>query len=74
MTDQDAGWIKSWLDSVASGKATMSQRKRSSIDAHGGLEAAVSAARAAGLHLVQLTDDEGHVLVAASRAPFETLC
>jgi hypothetical protein len=45
MTDQDAGWIKNWLDSVASGKSTMSQRKRTAIDAHGGLDAVVAAAR-----------------------------
>jgi hypothetical protein len=39
-------WIESWIEAVAAGKATMSQRKRSSIDALGGLEAAVAAARA----------------------------
>ena len=42
--------------------------------AHGGLDAVIKAARAKGVHLVQLTDDKGDVLVAASRDPFETLC
>ncbi len=74
MTDQDAGWIKSWLDNVASGKSKMSQRKRTAIDAHGGLDVVVAAAREKGVHLVQLTDDTGAVLVAASLKPFETLC
>jgi hypothetical protein len=35
----------------------MSQRALSSIDAHGGLTAAVKAARKQGVHLVRLTDD-----------------
>ena len=74
MDDKNAEWIGGWIDAVASGKATMSQRKRSSIDAHGGLAAVVNAARARGVHLVQLTDDKGDLLVAASREPFEPLC
>jgi hypothetical protein len=74
MTEKAARWTNGWLEAVAAGEATMSQRKRSSIDAHGGLDAAIAAARAKGVHLVQLTDDKGDVLVAASREPFETLC
>ena len=74
MTDMDAEWIDRWIDAVAAGEATMSQRKKSSINAHGGLDAVIKAARAKGVHLVQLTDDKGDVLVAASRDPFETLC
>jgi hypothetical protein len=74
MTDKYAEWIVSWIEAVASGKASMSQRKRSSIDAHGGLELVIALAREKGVHLVQLTDDRGAVLVAASRERFEALC
>lgn len=70
----DHQWIADWIDAVQSGEATMSQRARSSIDAHGGLDAVIEAARARGVHLVQLTDDKGKLLVAASREPFTTLC
>ena len=69
-----SGWVDSWIGSVASGSAAMSQRAVSSIEAHGGLAAVVKAARAKGVHLVQLTDDKGRILVAASRKPFTTLC
>jgi len=52
----------------------MSQRALSSIETHGGLETAVAAALARGLHLIKLTDEHRVVLVAASLHPFETLC
>ena len=74
MSNADETWFAKWLDAVAAGSATMSQRARTSIDAHGGIEAAVTAAQARGGHLVQLTDEKGKVLVAADREPFETLC
>jgi hypothetical protein len=67
-------WIADWIDAVGTGRATMSQRAVSSIEAHGGLEAAIQTARARGVHLVQLTDDKGKRLVAASKEPFTTLC
>ena len=67
-------WAEAWLDSVASGEATMSQRAMTTIDARGGLDAVIAAATARGVHLVQLTDDKGKVLIAASREPFVTLC
>ena len=67
-------WMERWLDGVASGQSTMSQRVMSSIEAHGGLDRAVSAARDRGVHLVALTDDHGRALVAASLKPFKTLC
>ena len=74
MTDANASWVANWLDGVAAGSATMTQRARSSIDAHGGIEAVVAAARLRSVHLVQLTGDKGKLLVAASLEPFETLC
>jgi hypothetical protein len=70
----DEAWICSWLDDVASGKATMSQRAVSAIERRGGLDRVVAAARARGVHLVQLEDDKGKAVVAASLKPFRTLC
>ena len=67
-------WIGRWIDAVADGSATMSQRRLSSVDRHGGTEAAIAAAKARGVHLAKLTDDQGHILVAASLHPFEPLC
>lgn len=77
MTDaaQDSHpWISKWLAAVHTGSATMSQRARSTIDRHGGPEAVIAAARERGLHLVELTDDKGTLLVAASVHPFTTFC
>ncbi|MBS0361778.1 MAG: hypothetical protein JSR98_10385 [Proteobacteria bacterium] len=70
----DDRWIEGWLDGVVSGRSTMSQRVASSIEAHGGMDRAVAAARARGVHLVELTDEHGKRLVAASLKPFKTLC
>lgn len=66
--------VGAWLDRVAEGTATMSQRRVGWVDRHGGLDALVAAARTRGVHLVRLTDDKGNDLIAASQAPFETLC
>lgn len=70
----DGEWMEAWIASVADGEATMSQRSVASVERHGGIGKAVEAARARGVHLVRLTDDEGKVLIAASLQPFETLC
>jgi hypothetical protein len=70
----DQTWIETWLESVVSGKATMSQRVMSAIEAHGGLESVIAAAQERGVHLVRLTDDHGKDLVAASLKPFTVLC
>lgn len=67
-------WLIGWLDAVRSGKVTMSQRSRKSVDARGGLAAATRAAKARGVHLVELTDDKGNKLIAASRHPFKAIC
>lgn len=72
--DHNDQWLSRWIDSVARGAATMSQRAVSSVDAHGGIDQAVTLAQARGVHLVQLTDDTGKLLLAASRHPFKTLC
>ena len=63
-----------WLDSVVSGEASMTQRGVRWVEAQGGLDAVTTAARARGVHLVRLTDDQGKVLIAASLHPFEPLC
>ena len=67
-------WMGSWLDAVKDERAAMSQRSRSSVDRNGGIAAAIAAAEARGVHLLELTDDEGKILIAASRHPFSTLC
>jgi hypothetical protein len=68
------GWIAAWLDAVQDGSASMSQRRRSTIDNNGGLEGVIAAAKKRNVHLVELTDDKGNLLVAASRLPFRSLC
>lgn len=75
-TKPDAeAWTCAWLDAVVSGASTMSQRKLTSIEAHGGgLEAVRAAARARGVHLLRLEDDHGEVLLAASLKPFTVVC
>lgn len=68
-------WAERWIDSVAQGKAPLSQRKLVSIDRHGGgIEAVTVAAQPRGVHLLLLIDDQGERLVAASKHPFKVLC
>ena len=74
LDERAEAWIAKWLDAVQDGSATMSQRRRSSIDSNGGLEGVVAAARKRGVHLAEITDDKGNLLVAASRHPFRSLC
>jgi hypothetical protein len=71
---KQADWIGDWIDAVEAGRLTMSQRSIASIEAHGGLAVAIEKARAKGVHLVELTDDAGKRLVAASKETFTTLC
>ena len=70
----ERNWIDRWIGAVADGTATMSQRRLSSIERNGGTAASIAAAKAHGVHLLKLTDDQGNVLVAASLHPFEPLC
>lgn len=63
-----------WIQSVATGAPTMSQRNLRWVDANGGLDSLIRAAKKQSVHLVQLTDDKGNCLLAASREPFTTLC
>ena len=67
-------WIAEWLDAVQDGSASMSQRRRSSIDKNSSLEEVIAAAKQRDVHLAELTDDKGNLLVAASRHPFRSLC
>lgn len=70
---REAAWLERWMES-ASRSGSMSQRRLSAIERHGGgLDAAARAAREAGVHLVLLTDDKGDRIVAASRNPFRVL-
>ncbi len=68
-------WVATWLDAVVDGRLSMSQRRVTSIARYGGgLDAVRTMAIARGVHLVQLVDDKGEALVAASLSPFEVLC
>ena len=71
--EKSAAWLDRWMKSTSRAGA-MSQRKASAIEAKGGgMHFADRAARAAGVHLVLLTDDKGVELVAASRHPFKVI-
>lgn len=68
-------WASEWLDAVANGTNTMSQRKLTSIDKRGGgLDAVRRVAEAKGVHLLMLEDDKGETLIAASTKPFSVVC
>jgi hypothetical protein len=70
----DREWLEEWISAVANGRLTMSQRSLSWVETRGGTATAISVARSSGVHLVQLTNDEGKAIVAASLHPFEVLC
>lgn len=74
MSQSKQTWIDKWIDAVADGSASMSQRRLSSVERNGGTAAAIAAAKERGVHLAKLTDDQGNILVAASLHPFEPLC
>jgi hypothetical protein len=68
-------WVATWLDAVVDGRLTMSQRTVTAIAQHGGgLDAVKAMAVERGVHLVQLVDAKGDLLVAASLAPFKVIC
>ena len=68
-------WASEWLDAVADGSSTMSQRKLTSIERRGGgLEAVKALAQEKGVHLLLVEDDKGNELVAASVKPFTVVC
>lgn len=74
-TETTDAWASEWLDSVANGSNTMSQRKLSSIEQRGGgLDAVKAIATEKGVHLLLLEDDKGNELVAASVKPFTVVC
>jgi hypothetical protein len=67
--------IAAWLDDVANGTVSMSQRRLTRLEgAPGGVEAVCALARARGVHLAVFTDEQGVALVAASRHPIQVLC
>jgi hypothetical protein len=75
MSTPESQWASHWLDSVAYGSNTMSQRKVASIDKRGGgLKAVKAVAQKEGVHLAFLADDKGNELVAASTRPFKVAC
>ena len=52
----------------------MSQRNLKWVEANGGIEDLIAAAKWRDVHIVRLTDDKGNQLVAASSEVFTTLC
>ncbi len=73
-TEVTMQWAINWLDSVADDSNTMSQRKLSSIEKRGGLEIVKSLAQERDVHLLQIEDDKGNELIAASKKPFKIIC
>ena len=68
-------WASDWLDSVADGSNTMSQRKLTSVEKRGGgLKVIKAIAKRKGVHLLLLEDDKGDKLIAASVKPFKVVC
>lgn len=74
MMNANEQWLAKWLDAVVSGQSTMSQRKLTNIEVHGGLPLAKKLAKQRGVHLLLLTDDRGNDLVAASLFAFKVVC
>ena len=73
--DSASQWAVEWMDSVADGSNTMSQRKLSSVEKRGGgIEAVKAIAKQKGVHLLLLEDDKGNELVAASTKAFKVVC
>lgn len=71
----EEAWTERWLNSVADGSNTMSQRKLSVVESKGGgIKAVTKAAQAKGIHLLLIEDDKGNQLVAASTKPFKVIC
>lgn len=71
---REEAWAETWLDAVAKGESTMSQRKLSSVETRGGGLAAVKKLAAKKkVHLLQLEDDRGEALIAASTRPFKVI-
>lgn len=73
-SETEMQWAIKWLDAVASGASTMSQRKLSVIENRGGLNAVKDLAQERGVHLLQVEDDKGDELIAASTKPFKIVC
>ena len=74
-TDQTTQWATEWLDAVAKGANTMSQRKLTSIELRGGgLDAVKAIAEQKGIHLLLVEDEHGNELIAASVKPFRVIC
>jgi hypothetical protein len=68
-------WAARWLDPVASGASTMSQRKLKSVKRYGGgLPIMRKLATVRGVHLLLIKDEKGNEVLAASQNPFKVIC
>ena len=64
-----------WISSIADGKLSMGQKNvKALVEREGELSIVIEAAIAAGIHLVQLTDEHGIEFIAASKYPYKILC
>ena len=71
MSQSDQTWIDKWIDAVADGLATMSQRRLSPAERNSsGNRSCAGAWRS----FAKPTDDQGVILVTASLHPFAPLC
>ncbi len=73
-SDDELQWAVDWLNEVADGSNTMSQRKLSVIEKRGGLDGVKKIAEQKGVHLLLVEDDKGDELIAASTKPFKVVC
>lgn len=73
-SENEMQWAEDWLNGVADGSNSMSQRKLSVIEKRGGLDAVKKIAEQKGVHLLLIEDDKGSELVAASTKPFKIVC
>jgi DNA polymerase III delta subunit len=75
MTQTATEWLSKWLDAVAAGGATMSQRSLHQLELRGGdLRLLRRLAKQRGVHLLLVRLDDGKDVVAASLHPFKVIC
>lgn len=67
-------WVSAWLDSVADRPGALSHRSWQKIEKHGGIGPVIAAAANRKMHLVEMIDESGQRVVAASRSPLRPLC
>lgn len=67
-------WVSAWLDSIVDRPGALSHRAWTKIEKHGGIEPVIAAATHRNIHLVEMIDESGQRVVAASRSPVRPIC